>query len=398
MSQSWIGPARYLFIPLIVENTAGFFPPPADYRDLVRSRVYFDPDPLTNEDRSLTSYINSISNGRALLSAAVAKPVTLSHITGDDNATLLAINAHPTAHLYEYLAVVYPSNMVGAGSGMAQGGKIDFDPPRTPNRTKARCRFLHDAPIGVWAMEVLHNVTKIGDYYNGFLRLHRFEEMDASAATHPCAYTKLEAGWLDAEKVPEHVGSAQRYVLHAIGLTHPAPPGRVAGVRVRTSESGRYLFVEARLESDRWDRGFSGSQGIPSSGVIVYEFAPQSDAWPRPNPGPWPPLQLRTPVALTVNQSFTHQDAEVEATVTVISETPAGFVVEIASAGFVYVPYVVELPANVAGQEILAAGLIPEFVGQQGPQAVVVEQDPEGGTQVKIGTKVTLMIRDVVIL
>lgn len=32
MSLSWIGPARYRFITLVVEETPGYLPPPPDYR------------------------------------------------------------------------------------------------------------------------------------------------------------------------------------------------------------------------------------------------------------------------------------------------------------------------------------------------------------------------------
>ena len=152
MARAWIGQARFLFIPLVVENRPGYDPPPSNYREYVRRRVYFDPDPQTHEDRSLMSYINSVSYGRASLDAAVSPPITLDNLSDEDNPTLLAINAHPYAHLYEYLSVVYPPNRRGAGSGMAQPGQIEFSPPRTPNRTRARSRFRYDAPIGTWAM------------------------------------------------------------------------------------------------------------------------------------------------------------------------------------------------------------------------------------------------------
>jgi hypothetical protein len=200
MARLWNGPARFLFIPLIVENRPGYLPPPPEYREFIRRRLYFDPDPLTHEDRSLASYINSISYGRASLNATVSRPITLNNLGDEDNSTLLAINAQPDAHLFEYISVVYPPNNRGAGSGMAQPGQIRFSPPRTPNRTKARSRFRHDAPIGTWAMEVLHNVTEIGDYYNGVGHPGRFDEMADAAATHPSSYTKLEAGWLDPRR------------------------------------------------------------------------------------------------------------------------------------------------------------------------------------------------------
>jgi hypothetical protein len=189
---------------------------------------------------------------------------------------------------------------------MSQTGKIDYDPPRAPNRPRARSRFLHDEPVGAWAMELLHNVTGIGDYYNGFQHPGDFDEMAGSGATHPCAYTKLLAGWLDLGTVPLHADDDRTYSLHAISLPHPAPGGRVAAVKVQAVGSNRYLLIEARLRTDVWDAG------IPSEGVVVYEFAPEDDSWPRPDPnGPWPPLQLRTPTALTVGQTFTHHDDHV---------------------------------------------------------------------------------------
>lgn len=138
MANDWLGPARYLFIPLVVSETPGWDAPPADYQRLVDRRVHADPDSDTGEDRSLASYIASISYGRASLDATVSRPITLSRLRAGDSPTLQAIEAHPDFNEFEYLAVVYPPNSIGAGSGQAQPGRIDFDPPRSPNRTKAR--------------------------------------------------------------------------------------------------------------------------------------------------------------------------------------------------------------------------------------------------------------------
>jgi hypothetical protein len=310
MARPWIGSARYLFIPMVVTGTPGYDPPPGGYRQFIQHRVSSDPDPQTSEDRSLLSYIRSISYGRAWIDATVAQPVTLDNLGTDQNPTLLAINAQPDAHEYEYLAVVYPPNRRGAGGGMAQPGRIEFDPPRTPNRTRARCRFRHDAPVGTWAMEVLHNVTDIGDYYSGALDHSRFEEMAGASATHPSAYTKLLAGWLDAGSVAVHPGGRRTYTLHEMARTTQLPAGHVAAVKVQARGSNRYLIVEARTRSDRWERGFTGSAGIPSEGVVVFEFSPETDSWPKDDPhGPWPPLELRTPRALTPGQTFTHFDS-----------------------------------------------------------------------------------------
>lgn len=345
MTRTWIGPANYLFIPLVVNATAGYTQPPPQYRNFVQHRVYSDPDPTTGEDRSLMSYINDVSYGRASVNATVSTPVTLTSLADDQSPTLLAINAQPDAHKYEYIAVVYPPNSRNAGSGMAQPGRIAFNPPRRPNLTRARCRFRHDAPIGTWAMEVIHNVTDIGDYYNGLKHPGRFDEMADAAATHPSTYTKMQAGWLESSAVPIHLGNrTATYQLHAIGLPHPAPSDRVAGVRIQAPDSSRYLIVEARLESDRWDRGFGGSSGVPSEGVVVYEFAPEADPWRRENKnGPWPPLELRA--VLNAGERFEHHDTATKhpgvkdhrpgpgrhRMVTVTSSMVGGFAVEIAA-------------------------------------------------------------------
>ena len=392
MAQPWIGRARFLFIPLVVEGVAGWDPPPADYREFVRRRVYFDPDPATKEDRSLTAYISSVSYGRASLDATVSSPITLTSLRSGDNPTSLAINKHPDAHRYEYTSVVYPPNRVGAGSGMAQPGQFQFSPPRTPNVTKARSRFLHDASIGTWAMEVLHNVTAIGDYYNGVNHPGRFDEMAAAEATHPSSYTKLETAWLDRAVVPMHVdGTRASYVLHAVGLPQPPPAGRVAGVRAQVPGSPRYLIIEARLRTDRWERGFAGLRGIPSEGVVIYEFSPQSNSWPKKNPtGPWPPLELRTPTALTVGQRFVH--AATGTTVRVAAATAGGFAVEVSSSD-VAVPSVEELPKAAAESSIRAAGLRPLSTGASGEQAWVWKQFPAAGTRVGYGSTVRLQLR-----
>lgn len=158
-------------------------------------------------------------------------------------------------------------------------------------------------------MEVMHNVTNIGDYYNGIDHPGNFDLMAGAGGTHPSAYTKLKADWLDREDVANHPGGTRRYTLRAIGVGRPGP-GQVAAVRIQAQGSNRYLMIEARVRRDRWDRGFPlGSPGIPSEGVVVYEFAPD---WPRresdPN-GPKPPLQLRTRTALAVGATFTHNDS-----------------------------------------------------------------------------------------
>jgi PASTA domain len=389
----WTGQARVLFIPLIVKDTIGFEPPPDDFLELVRRRVYFDPDPDTGEDGSLSSYINSISYGRAWLDATVSAPVTLSKLRVGDNPTLLAINMQQEAHLYEYLAVVYPTNVWVDVPGMAQPGKIQFSPPRTPNVTKGRCRFNQETGVGTWAMELLHITTGIGDYYNGINGVENFDEMDGQSATHPTAYTKRIAGWLDEKAVPLHAGK-RLYTLHAVGLPQPPPAGRVTAVRVRAPGSQRYLFVEARLRCDRWEAGLGDSSGvgIPSEGVLIYEFSPQSDSWPRrpqdPN-GPWPPLEFRR-AGMTAGQSYTY--AADGTVVRVGPATAGGFNIGITSRE-VEVPDLYELPRAVATKALENIGLRALATGASGPTAWVWRQSPRSGTRVAVGSTVRLQLR-----
>jgi PASTA domain len=389
----WTGQARVLFIPLIVKDTIGFEPPPDDFLELVRRRVYFDPDPDTGEDGSLSSYINSISYGRAWLDATVSAPVTLSKLKVGDNPTLLAINMQQEAHLYEYLAVVYPTNVWVDVPGMAQPGKIQFSPPRTPNVTKGRCRFNQETRVGTWAMELLHITTGIGDYYNGINGVENFDEMDGAVATHPTAYTKRIAGWLDEKAVPLHAGK-QTYTLHAVGLPQPPPAGRVTAVRVQAPASGRYLFIEARLRCDRWEAGLGDSMGvgIPSEGVLIYEFSPQSNPWPRrpsdPN-GPWPPIEFRKS-GMTSGQSYTYPADG--STVRVGRATAGGFTIGVTSKE-INLPSFVELPRAVAEQAVRNLGLRPLITGATGPNAWVWRQSPRAGTRVQTGSTVRLQVR-----
>ena len=422
MVRRWIGPAQYLFIPLIVQNVPGYLPPPGDYDEFVQRRVYYDPDPVTNLDRSISSYFAEVSYGRASINARVSEPVVIDSVPADGNMTLAAIKAQANSHLYEYLAVVYPANNLGEGSGMAHPGKIEFNPPRTPNRTKARSRFLFDAPTGTYAMEIMHNVTDIGDYYNGLNHPDGYDEMADSQAQHPSAYTKLEAGWLDSESVPRHTGGAENYALHALALPHPASAGRVAALKIQAQGSNRYLIIEARLRSDRWDGGFFATKaipearnitypGIPAEGVLIMEFSPETDSWPRQQPGPWPPLERRA--VLGVGQTFNHFDSSTtdpgvvdhrsglgrQRSIAVRSQIAGGFVIDVTTdeAGRpprVSVPLVLEFSSSHAGQVVSAADLVPKFTGDpQGPNAWVWRQSPNPGTEVDSGSTVTMQLR-----
>jgi hypothetical protein len=308
MAIPWVGEARILFIPFVAPNLNGYLPVPDDYLESMVKRVVYDPAPDTGEDRSLASMIASFSGGLARIEPTVSNLITLDAWEQGENPTSLAISAHPRSHEYDYLAVIYPPNLVNAGGGQAVRGRFQFDPPRTPNVNKGRCRFRHDEPIGVWMMEIMHIVTDITDFYNTLGHPARFEAMAAAGGSHPTSFTKNLAGWYEDRGLVRQDTNSGNHRLHAVGLG-VAPPGRVSGVIVQAPGSNRHLVVEARIKTDRWEAGFSGSTGIPSEGVVVYEAAPDDDPWPRiNNPGPLSPLQLRTLRALRVGETFEHHD------------------------------------------------------------------------------------------
>jgi len=396
---AWLGPARCLFIPLIVEGLAGYFQPPDDFRDQIRRRVFDDADAVTGEDWSLDSYFRSISYDQAWIEADISEPVVVRGPSDGPTMTERAIQAQPQSHTYEYVAVVYPTNNVNAGWGMAAPGPMNFQPPRPSNATKGKARFRLEEPVGVWAMEMLHIITGIGDYYNGLHHPENYDEMANAAATHPCSYTKMLAGWLDENDVPLNEGT-HRYLLHPVGVSQP-DPGERAGVRVPARDSERALYVEARVREDRWDAGRTLTHqdgtssvygGIGAPGVVIYEYSPETDSWPKGDPnGPWPPLELRAVLAVGEDYGY----APGGFTITCARDTPVGFLVDVAEAEYgIAVPEVEGQRATTAVDRILSVGLTVRTTGDQSrPDRWVWRQSPDGGVRVTPGSTVTLQLR-----
>jgi hypothetical protein len=172
---------------------------------------------------------------------------------------------------------------------------------------------LLDNGIGAWAMELLHMVTEFGDLYGAPVGRApspgRYDEMDAADATHPCTFTKLKLGWLDpaALVMATPLPGGQDFTLHPLARLQPAPPGRVTALRVALPGGAmRYLMIEAREPVDDWEKGVAGfGAGIPGEGVVVYDV----------DESVWPPLWLRTSVALRVGESFADAVAQLALTV-----------------------------------------------------------------------------------
>ena len=277
MVNTWTGARRIAFIP--VSNSEVDVNLPDHFEEQVYRRVYIDPDPVTGVDRSLQAYIQRASSGMAYITGDIFPPV----VAPDADVITPGLESLPKLdfpfgldiplHGYQYAAMVLPHS-----SGPHRGGYAWWDnPPINGISNRARvalytnAAFTDQQPTGVWAMEILHAVTELGDLYNVSPHLGRYDEMACSCGTHPSAHTKGLFGWLRPGAVRTHpVGHPGTYVLHAVSHMQPPPPGRVTAVRVKSQVGPGDLIIEARLRGDDLDGPSAASSGIPDEGVIVY--------------------------------------------------------------------------------------------------------------------------------
>ncbi|HYO84776.1 MAG TPA: hypothetical protein VES20_25465 [Bryobacteraceae bacterium] len=299
--KSWIGRKKLAFVPLFRPNA---HPPdviPADWEDQILRRVLYDPDPNTGADRSLRAYIHKVSSGRADLDAAVLPRTSIDRQDVPPNILEEQLGAQLRQQGFDCAAIVM---LGGRGAGTSAGFWV---------------RFVMVEEVGVWAMEFMHSLTGFGDLYVFGGNMGRFDEMAASAGTHPSTYTKAAIGWLDASAIAHLSGRAADYALYNVGLVQPPPLGRYAAVRVGSDVP--YFMVEARQRIDPFDAG------IPSEGVIVYRVQTRDPlGWAQNGIAP---VELLTPQALTVGQAYT---ADTGLTVRVLSGIAGGFVVRVEDA------------------------------------------------------------------
>jgi hypothetical protein len=358
---AWIGRKKLALVPLYRPNA---HPPdqiPADWTDQILRRVLFDPDPNTKADRSLRAYIHAASSGRADLDAVVMPMASLDAQDVPANALESKLGPQLRSQGFDAAAIVM---LGGPGAGTAAG---------------FWCRFVMLEGVGVWAMEFMHSLTGFGDLYPFGGNMDRFDEMAASAGTHPSAYTKAAIGWLDNSAIAQHAGLAQNFDLHAIGLVQPPPSGRAAAVRVGSHVP--YLMIEARQKVDQFDAN------IPSEGVIVYRVQTSDPLGHAQNN--MAPIQLLTTTALAPGASFT-SDSQVK--VQVNHALPGGFSVTVSDPHAV-VPDVVEMSAGLASSLVHNAGLVPKFSINPGPRSWVFSQSPKAGTVVAKGSTVNMTLR-----
>lgn len=286
MAKLWIGRKKLALVPVYRPHAA---PPdmlPVDWTNDILKRVFFDPDPKTGVDRSLRTYIHTVSSGRADIDAVVLPRVDLDQQDVPVGALEAQMGAQLRSQGFDAAALVM---LGGPGAGTAIKGGF-------------WARFVMAEGVGVWAMEFIHCLTGFADLYTlpGYVDspngdMGRFDEMACSCGTHPSAYTKAALQWLDAAAIARHSGRAAGYALHAVGLPQPPPSGRVAAVRVGGQVP--YLMVEARQKVDAFD-GTLGSEG-----VIVYRVQTSSPLGDSENKRI--PVFLLTPTALKPGQAYT---------------------------------------------------------------------------------------------
>lgn len=73
--QTWTGTRKLAVVPAV---TTGAGAAPADFMQRVVERIFYDPAPTSNIDRSLRKYIHTVSYGRASLDAEVFPAVTVN--------------------------------------------------------------------------------------------------------------------------------------------------------------------------------------------------------------------------------------------------------------------------------------------------------------------------------
>ncbi len=246
----WIGRKKIGFIPLWRVNARPPDVVPADWEATILRRAMNDPDPATGRDRSLRAYIRTVSSGLADLEAVVLDRRSIDRQDVPPDALEPELGARLRAEGFDAAAIVM---LGGPGAGTNAG---------------FWSRFVMLEGMGVWAMELMHGLTGFGDLYpfgDDVDPQHPtpglYDQMDASAATHPSSYSKLGMGWIAPGTIATHRGRVSLHTLHALSLPQPPPAGQVAAVRIGGGVP--YRMVELRLRADQFDGR------LPAEGVVV---------------------------------------------------------------------------------------------------------------------------------
>ena len=286
---TWIGSKEVAFL---LAQAPELPAPPPNWEASARQRIFFD---ATN-GADLRSYIRTVSYEKARLVGDVYGPFQVTakrpdgswDIGGAMDQAISAATANGALAGVAYFCVVF----------------TDHPGPSWAFWNSGHCYVDMIAPLGVFAMENLHVLTKFGDLYGIPDSPGRFDVMDCACGTHPSAYTKLNFGWLDPATVATVASSSgiNTLTLHALSspISSAPTPGRVHAVKLPTPTASQYYLVEARLRTDRYESATPGVSptGCPSKGSSyigstsrlgrLYTSGPRS-----PQPAPTTATKLR---------------------------------------------------------------------------------------------------------
>ena len=306
----WIGRKRVAFVPVFRSRNQPPDRVPPDFADQILKKVLFNPSPLRGgADFSLRGWVRAASSGRADID-----PVVLAMETSDANETTPTefderLGGRLRDQGFDQAAIVTLSGGGGTNAGFWS-------------------RFRLDEGIGTWAMEIVHGICRFPDLYHFDNDVdpperapNSFDEMSASALTHPTIFTKIHLGWADAAATAIHTAATASYELQLVGLPQPPVGGHVAAVKIGSGSP--HILVEARTKNDAYDAG------IASEGVIAYRVQ-----WDNPEirerPGFKKPLFMLTLAALKAGETATLDNGVL---LTVTSAIPGGFAVNINDPG-----------------------------------------------------------------
>lgn len=247
----WLGLKRVAFIPVFRSRNQPPDQVPADFTEQILRLVLYNPMPRpTGPDRSLRAWLRAASSGRADIDPAVLPMQTSDALDTQPAEFEGALGNQLRSQGFDHACIVALS-----GGGATNGGFWS--------------RVLLTEGLGRWMMEMIHGVTGFPDLYHfdndvdpaGF-EPQTFDEMSDAGLTHPTIFTKTHLGWADPPTIASHNSPIASYELQIGALPQPPVGGRVAAVRIGSTEP--YVMIEARTKADAFDAG------IKSEGVIAY--------------------------------------------------------------------------------------------------------------------------------
>lgn len=400
MTIPWLGTKRVAFVPLFRSNA---HPPdqiPPDWENVIRTRVLFNPRPEANgADRSLRAWLYNVSVRRADIDPLVLPMQTI------DRQVVMP---------WDLDGIPWQGTTLGdwlRGQGIDAAQLVMLGGRGAGTSSGFWSRVVMAESNGVWLMELIHSLTRFADLYPfandtdpADRNIGFFDQMSTSSQTHPTNFTKNELGWLGAGCIGRYTASGNGFIMlyNSLAPEQTPPDCNFGGVfAIRVGDGFPYVMVEARRKSNQFETGMPSTNdpqemGIPSEGVIAYRVQ-TLDPTTNVRPGGKIPLYLLTQTPLEAGQSTT-LDGGLTLRVTV--KTPKGFIVRIFDPGAivegpnVIVPWLTGANATDARRDLEEIGLVAEFSGPMS-NSEVINQSPEGNTEVMRDSTVHLLMREI---